>query len=264
MDKSSLLPPFVLLAILATSPAISRCQADEPPLTVDAVLAKWEKASQECRILDAKLTVFHYDRVFHGDKPCIQTGRFYYEAPNLGRYEVKDRDGDGPRFLSARSEVIVWNGKEMLDIDPTRRTCDRFRIPEAKKAQEVPDYVGLFSFFAFILQRLESPQKFLPLIVDIRAAEVRKRFDITLTKHDANEAFLKAVPKRKSDQACFREIVVILDAKTNLTYAMGIVFPGGTDREVYVLEEQKVNQVPSDRESLIHPDLSRLRVVDVN
>ena len=60
--------------------------------TVDSVLAKWEEASQKCKTLDAKLTVWRYDDVFDRDhQPTITQGRFYYKAPNLGRYEIRKK-----------------------------------------------------------------------------------------------------------------------------------------------------------------------------
>ena len=73
---------------------------------------------------------------------------------------------------------------------------------------------------------------------------------------------MKAVPKQQADKACFREIDVILSAKTYMTVATQVVSPNGRDRMVHQLSDTKVNQRPSDRDQLLAPDLSGLQVTD--
>ena len=88
-----------VLASLVSSPG----NAKEPEPTVDSVLSKWEEASQKCKTLDAKLTVFSYDAVFDDGHPTITQGRFYYEAPNLGRYEIRKRESGQGRRITGRT-----------------------------------------------------------------------------------------------------------------------------------------------------------------
>ena len=90
------LVPGLILAWLVGSLG----NAKKPAPTVDSVLAKWEEASQKCKTLDAKLTVWRYDDVFDRDhQPTITQGRFYYEAPNLGRYEIRKTPGRDERLV---------------------------------------------------------------------------------------------------------------------------------------------------------------------
>jgi hypothetical protein len=56
---------------------------------------------------------------------------------------------------------------------------------------------------------------------------------------------------------------VILNTNTYLTSAIQVTTPNGIDRTVFVLHDQKVNQRPADRDQLINPDLSGLRVTSV-
>jgi hypothetical protein len=58
------------------------------------------------------------------------------------------------------------------------------------------------------------------------------------------------------------EIDVILNAKTYMTYATREILPNGIDRTVRVFSDQKVNERPTDRDQLIDPDLSGLRVIE--
>ena len=107
------LVPGLILAWLVSSLG----NAKEPDPTVDSVLAKWEEASQKCKTLDAKLTVFRYDGVFGNGQPTITQGRFYYEAPNLGRYEIRKTAKGATNDWSNIAEAIIWTGKETLWID---------------------------------------------------------------------------------------------------------------------------------------------------
>ena len=83
----------LFLAAVAVGIGPSTTAAGEPLPSIESVLAKWEEASQKCRILDAELAVFEYDGLTRGP-PKISRGRLYYEAPNIGRFEIADEDGE--------------------------------------------------------------------------------------------------------------------------------------------------------------------------
>ena len=264
---------FLLMLVAGLVPAwlaTSSGDAKEPEPTVDAVLAKWEEASQKCQTLDAKLTVFRYDTVFGGREPTITQGRFYYEAPDRGRYEIRKTARGASNDWRNISEAVVWTGKETLWIEGDRRRCQKCPTEKLRSLSAPPEgkkegwLAGIFSAFGRQLaRRLQGPRQFHPLLIGIPAAEVRERFDVTLEK-SGEEILLKAVPKRQADQAGFREIDVILDAKTYMTMATQEVLPNGRDRMVFQVSELKVNQRPSDRDQLLAPDLSGLRVIDAD
>jgi len=94
----------------------------------------------------------------------------------------------------------------------------------------------------------------LPLVVDIRADAVRKRYEITLEDNEESIQ-LKAVPKWKLDQLWIEEIHVRLDPKTHLTCAVRTIGLGRHDEVVRVFNEQRVNEIAKDRDQLLHPDL---------
>jgi outer membrane lipoprotein-sorting protein len=236
--------------------ACSSGRAGEPLASVDSVLAKWEAASQACRTLDVQVTRFRYDNVF-GGRDCTETasGRFYYEAPDVGRFEIRSNDAS---CWSSLRECIIWNGKETLWIDCKRRSCQK--ITEAQLQKTTDHGCGFWAIFATLARQLRCPQNFLPLVVDIRAADLRKRFNLTIER-SGDEIWLRAVPKRSEEAANCRRITVILDAKTYRTTAIEIVDPNGKDRMVYRFDDPKLNQRPSDRQRLISPDLSGLRIL---
>ncbi|MEN6493134.1 MAG: hypothetical protein ABFD16_02475 [Thermoguttaceae bacterium] len=251
---------FALVVIAVCLPG-RPCGADESDAAVDAVLAKWEAASQKCRSLDARLTVFRYTP-FTGDRPKVAHGRFYYEAPHLGRYEIWKGDRAATNDWSNLSEAVIWNGKETLRIEGETRACRRWSTAQLEQLQAHWSDAGhgWSGWLATIFRQLESPAQFLPLVVDLRAAEVRERFQWTLQVQNAERVLLKAVPKRPTDQAVFAEIDVILDTKTYLTIAIRLTSLHGKDSTVYAFGPPKINERPSDRDRLLEPELSGLRV----
>lgn len=246
---------WLVLAVVMICIGCSICLGGDPLPSIESVLAKWEEASQKCRILDAKLAVFRYD-VFNGESPKISQGRFYYEAPNIARYEIRDGGNGNVNDWSALAEVLIWNGKETLWIDGSTRKCLRISSAEFETLRDNSEDSLMASIFAALFLRLRSPKEFLPLVIDIRAGDVRERFDVTVERAD-EEILLKATPKRRADKRLYREIGIVLNAKTFLTSAIQVV---GQDkaRTVFQLMEQKVNQHPSERDQLIAPDLSAL------
>ncbi|MGD0897391.1 MAG: hypothetical protein ABR915_06110 [Thermoguttaceae bacterium] len=262
------LPSWLVIALVAICLGCSPCLAGDPLPSVESVLAKWEEASQKCKSLDAKLTVYHYDSVFGGDRATITQGRFYYEAPNLGRYEIRETAKGATRDWSGLSEAVIWTGKETLCIDGRARHCTRFPAaamhpPLTQAGSKDEDWLSrvLSGLLCQVVRRLQGPQQALPLVLGIRAAEVRERFEVTVER-SGEEIVLKAVPKQPLDKAAYREIDVILNAKTHMTCATQMILPSGRERTVHVFDDQMVNQRPSDRDRLLNPDLFGLRMTD--
>jgi hypothetical protein len=241
--------------------------------TVESVLAKWEEASNKCQSLDAELTVFHYDSLkFGGERSTVERGRFYYEAPNIGYLRIGDSAAERTARGPLPSELIVWNGKETLHIDGSNRTCTRYaaedlRMPSDPPVVESPSCPTLSEpfrvWFLGLFWLLERPQNRLPLAVDIHAVDVRERFEVAIERSDKEEIELKATPKLRPEKSLYREVRVIVRTNTYSTYAIQVTSANGMYRAVFVLDAQKVNQRPADRDQLLSPDLSGLRVTDM-
>ena len=263
--RSSLFRLF--LAVAAICLGLAPCLAGEPLPSVESVLAKWEAASRKCRTLDAKLTTFDGGGGRSGMESIVQQGRFYYEAPNMGYFKI---EGNGH---ADSGEFIVWKGEETLAIRPDMRRCERCFVAIIDKDLSIvkqrwspdagrPGWLGrLGEMLAASVIPLRGPQEFLPLTVGIRASEVRERFDVTI-RHSGEQILLSAVPKRFPENDLYRGIDVILNSKTYLTYAVRRHFPDGA-WVVWVLDDQKINQWPKDRDKLMNPDLSGFAVSDV-
>ena len=97
-----------------------------------------------------------------------------------------------------------------------------------------------------------------PLVTNIRRTDLHERFSLTLERQDSYQIRLKATPRCQDDGADLCEIQVILNVKTYMTYATQRI-AANKDRTISVMEEQKVNQRPTDRDAMMNPDLSGFR-----
>jgi hypothetical protein len=193
---------------------------------------------------------------------------FYYEAPNIGRYEIRKAAAGATNDWSSLAEVIIWTGNETLWIDGNTLRCQKFSTEKLRSVVNQPErknegwFFGIFANIGrHIALVLQGPQECCLLLVVIRAAEVRERFDVTVEK-SSEDIRLKAIPKRQADKECFREIDVILSTKTYMAVATQVVSPNGRERVVHQLSDPKVNQRPRDRDQLVAPDLSRPHITE--
>jgi hypothetical protein len=226
-------------------------------------LEKWEKASQECKILDARVKWYYYDS--YGGEPRIEFGRLYVESPNVARLD----SGKAPILESndwaAIDHSVVWNEAESLRIDPKEHQYVKAPIATIDETWN-RSCDGFFANLgrAFCLASLPPPrlQRLYPLLVDVRADEVRKQFDLSLERQ-GDDILVDALPKKGSQPAALHSrIRVLLDSKSFQTKGVQCI----DDSQHYfsvVLYDAKINEKPSDRDQLLKPDLSAFRELDV-
>jgi hypothetical protein len=254
---------FLLIGLISSCIGNAFCRGEEPDLTLDSVLEKWEKASQECKILDTKLTMFRYDRFVSVVKPKIEYGRFYYEYPTVGRIDIGKTPVTEANNWPALQYSYLWNGKESLRIDPKKCVCEKVPIEKIQEYLENPPQ-GFLARMGYDIGLALSPplrpQMLWPLMIDVRAEDIRKDFDVSFSRQN-NELLITAIPKKNTPvQKSYSRIRVLLDSTTFRTIGVQYVYLGDKEVNSVALYEQKINEQPSDRDQLIEPDLSGFRV----
>lgn len=251
---------FLLLAIIPLCPCNSLCRAEEAELTLDSVLEKWEKASQECKILDMKLALFQYDSTFPTAKPDRMYGRFYYEDPNTARLDFSKKSNFKTNEWSAIEDCIIWKGTEAQRISTKSHAYFQMPIDKIQEAQEQP-IQGFWGFYAKLWTAMlppPRPQSQFPFLVDVRTEDIRKQYDISFERNDnviGGDILLTAIPK-KSARSPFSDskIRVIFDSWSYRIKGIQYISSHGTLSVVPY--DQKFNEKPGDRDQLIEPDLS--------
>ncbi len=263
------MPQFTSWLALATFllfHAVVPCLGDDGLPPAEVVLAKWEESSRKCQSLDANLTVFDYDP-FNGTEPTKAYGRFYYEAPGIARYEVTEFSYWADNSPTA-SAVTIWKTDEVLTLSLDTRVCARWPGHKLQsyltETHGTEDYERSWFNWLFghsFFYRMQTPQRFLPLLVNIRATEVLADFNVIIERKD-DDILIKATPKMSPSQCGYSEVAILLGPTDYLPRATQVVNPNGRDRVVHVLHDLKVNQRPHDRDKLLSPDLSAFRVIE--
>jgi hypothetical protein len=250
--------PF--LGIVLASLAVISCRGEAPKLTLDTVLEKWEKASQECKILDAKLKLWHYDLARQSDKPIIQYGRFYRESSNIARIDVGDKPIIKTNEWQTIADSLIWDGTESLKIDPKNRSYAKLPIEKCQELWELP-HEGFFGMLAFLATPPPRLQSIFPLLADNRAKEIRGQYDVSSEPYN-DDIMLTAIPRKavQSPYYCSR-IRILIDAENFRT--KGIQYVRSDNATSLVLYDQKYNEKPNDRDQLIEPDLSGFHAIGV-
>jgi hypothetical protein len=231
----------------------ARCIAAEPKPSLDSVLANWETATAKIKTLDAKVYRWKYDDVFSLPNKEIKPdeGRFYFETPGIGCLQIQAQDRAGWHGLS---EMVVWSEEDTLVIDGIQHDCKKIVWQDPATGGQLDGL--LWAFF----RAAEHPQTILPFVVEVRAAKIRKEFKLSM--EDKGDQFLiTAISTSKTKPSpVFSRIEVHVDAKTYLTTGVQCLSAGGHDRLVWRLDDMKINERPRDRDQLLSPELTGIKM----
>ncbi len=187
---------------------------------LDAILANWEKSSQETKLLSCNFTRWHYDlgAAPAGVHATWAQGAIKYAAPDKGMFRVdvqKSFHGmkdDQPQYESDPKnlgEYWVCNGAELLEFDRGRKECKIRVIPTEMRGQKI----------------FESP---LPFVFNLKAAEIQDRYWVREVQPPAGKPdvyVIEAWPKNQQDRAQYRFVKIVIGASTFLPEALIMYAP---------------------------------------
>ena len=101
----------------------------------------------------------------------------------------------------------------------------------------------------------------MPLLVDVRAEEIRKQYDMTFERENDDILITAVLKKNSKPTTLYSGIRVLLDSKTFRTKAVQYINDPWNYSSI-ALHDQKINEKPSDRDPLAEPDLSEYRTVE--
>lgn len=261
---------MTMLSVAFALPLLLAPVSVEPEtLSIDTVLAKWCQASQSTSQFDAEFHSINSDATFQVERR--KTGRFYFRAPRQGRIEFRpaalpNGGGNQSKFAPGKPapETWIWTGDQLIVIDEASRTYRSTPVPNAadnsNSAANTPSGASILSVFRPFLK----PQALLPLVVDLNEADLRRDFKFELTRSDSAEVRLSATPLTKEWKARYRAVDIILDREGFHVKAIRYVDPAGISASVIIFSAVKINQVPANEETLLHPDLEKLRYTNLD
>ncbi len=211
-----------------------RIQQLGPELT--KILTDWSNSTSKIEKLEGTHRRYTYDHVFGTEKHAV--GKFFYEAPDKGRIDVepvdikngavgrkKDKAGKPYSLKKDRQEKWVCDGKRVMQVDDEAKVVNVFPIPPQAQGKNI----------------MNGP---LPFLFGMPPETAKRRFHLTLLKHETNTAWIKAIPRLKANAANWKEAEIILSKKTWVPIAVKLLDPAGNKETVYAFTEKdlKINK----------------------
>lgn len=216
--------------------AIVRPTFDEPETEstpeLDQLLNEWEERSSQIKILYGTHTRTQYNTVFQTEK--VAAGRFFLQTPDKGRIDLVGvkptsdksarigKNGQPFRVESDHAEKWVCTGLEILIVSDDEKTYEVVPLPDDLKGTNI----------------IHGP---LPFLFGMKAADAKRRFQITLQGNNDKQAMLIVIPRMESDRHNYSKAYVMLDKKTYLPSAVKLFDPSGGLETVYKFESVKAN-----------------------
>ncbi len=183
---------------------------------VDSILVEWERRTEGVKTFECQFAKLKYDLVFGpANKPTsVDEGTIKYSKPNQGLYEI----------VGARPEKWCTDGESFYEYNfEQKQVVQHVLGPEAKGTG-----------FA------HCP---VPFVFGANADDIKRRYWIRLiTPTDSkDEIWLETYPKTQNDAGNYRQVDVILDARSMYPRAIQVYLPGGNQRDVYSFGKPLVN-----------------------
>jgi TIGR03009 family protein len=219
---------------------------------VEQILKDWEATTSTFNRLSGTFVRMKYDPVFEVEFKA--DGKFVYEAPDKGNYELKGvdvkgkvskkngKDGNPYELKSDTPERWVCTGKEVIKIDEQARTYEKAPIPPEGQGQNI----------------IDGP---LPFLFGMKAERAKKRYkQITLMKRTADEIQIEVLPRLPEDASNWQKAVVIIDAKKFVPKAVKLIGPSGAET-VHVFTQVDVNPSTSIFTNPFKPNLFGYKMI---
>jgi hypothetical protein len=227
-----------LLRYEKTPPAPFQLKPEEQAQLVK-VLDTWEKANIKIKTFDCKFKCWDYRPGIarskeEENKPThIDLGLIKYAAPDKGKYQVTTTvqvQSDGTEKVvpieTNRAELYIWDGKSVYLDDPMKRIRHEHQLPQELRGQPPGSFLfPHFYFLAFEAKKLQS-QIYLRLVTPRNVKE---------------QIWIEVYPRFGNDASYINHLIIILEERSMLPFALKVVLPGGKNWYSYKYYDVTVN-----------------------
>lgn len=182
---------------------------------LDQLLARWEQRSSEMKTLDAQFRRKD-DLVTLGDKEYYQ-GRAMLKSPNLVVLQFSRTDKDFTK-KPVLEERIVCTADEVWQFGYKLKQIVIHTLDQDQKRRALQ----------------QGP---LPFLFNMKAADAKKRYEMTAWADSKNQLYhIKIVPRQREDRENFLQAGVTLDMKEFLPKRMILHDPNGKDQKTFLFD----------------------------
>ena len=189
---------------------------------LDELLGRWEEQSRKLTSLHVS---FKRTDKYPGWNELIEyEGQAYLQSPDLAFLHLQKHN----KKPQEKSQFIdyarfVCTGKKVLEYDYTTKTLFLFPTSEPVRAKS----------------SLNRPFSFLPTLsffFNVKASELKVRYDLNLLGQTKTSHLLKPVPRLETERRWYRSVVIQLDRTSLLPNRVMIVEANSKDTQEWVFD----------------------------
>jgi TIGR03009 family protein len=195
--------------LLASAAVLAQTPAQPPALDpaknkLDAILVQWEKAMGGINTLYTQVKRTSQDKIFMTNE--VYEGEARYVKPNKARLWLINSD---PK-KQGEFEKLVLNGQTAYKWEPTKKEIHIYTF-EAPKGGQVSD------------------ENVASMLFGMKAAEAKKRYDLTYLQSDQYYHYIQVLPRDPADKAEFTRARLVLTITTGLPAQIWFEMPNGNE-----------------------------------
>ncbi len=230
---------------------------------VREVISHWVAASKSARAVRASFRRIDYDSAIEVETQSI--GEFVYCDPHQGLYQsfsnppreahAGTRIGlNGQPYVRLAGEelMLVWNGKDLTQIDFTTQCYEVFERPGTPR-----EVLGAGSFDA-VWQTLITPQSALPMVAGLDEHELLTHYTWELVVDDKHAITLRGTPVTGPEASLYSSAQVAIDPVSFRTQATRLIDISGSKETLHQFRYQIVSQDAAALGDWL-PDLTQYR-----
>ena len=201
----------------------ARLEADRAEM--DRVLAEWEDRSRQVTSLDV---LFDRVDVSPGWGDQYYQGRAMLQSPDLAclQFQKYKLDPDGKPLFATK------DGKKVPQLEP--QPFERIVCTGNEVLQYSWDDKKIFIFPLDKQSRQKALQQGpLPFLFNMKAADLKRRYAMTLLKQDDKDYLIGITPQEKIDKESFSTAFLWLSKKTFLPDKLCLIPVGGKERQEF-------------------------------
>ena len=246
-------------------PAADSGHANPVESRIREVLSRWVAASKSAKAVRATFQRIDYDSAIEVETHA--TGEFVFCAPFQGVYKsvaspipgttAGTRIGvQGQSYVRLPGEnlMLVWNGRELTQVDLTARRYEVHAHPGTPR-----EVLGAGSFDA-TWQTLIAPQSALPMVVGLVEKELLSHYDWELVADHQTAIVLRGTPVDGPDAGLYTSAQVVIDPACFRTRATRMIDIAGSKETFHQFQYHTVSSDPQTLGQW-QPNLSRFERV---
>jgi TIGR03009 family protein len=216
----------------AQSTTLGAAPALDPRNPLDGVLLQWQEAIGKIDTLAAQLTRTTVEKAFQSSE--VFEGYARYKKPNLALMHIVQKS------RPAVYEKYICTGAFLYAYVPQERKIRVMEMPQGKGGQISPDH-------------------FLAIVFNTKAADVKGRYDLSLLPPPPNDKWYDYVlikPKTADDRKDFARARVVLNKTTHLPRQLWFEQPNGNE-VTWDFPRLTVNSADVKRTDFVMPQLEK-------